>query len=353
MNSSDLNPGAVRETVAKLADHHRLILQEVHKIIVGQEEVVNAVLIGILVGGHSLITGLPGMAKTLLIRTVAKALGLSFGRIQFTPDLMPADITGTEIVEEEQDTGRRIWTFVPGPIFAQVLLADEINRTPPKTQSALLEAMQEASVTVRGKTYSLKRPFFVMATQNPIELEGTYPLPEAQLDRFLFNIVMDYLDEDEEVKVVYSTTGELPPDPVAVTNETDLLHFQELVRRIPVAESVARYAIRLVRSSRPGESGGGVRLDGAGDAGANLDFINKYVSYGCSVRAAQFLVLAAKAQALLDGRFNVAVDDIRKLAAPVMRHRLLTNFHAEADKVTTDHLIRQLVDAVPAPKSEI
>jgi MoxR-like ATPase len=281
------------------------------------------------------------MAKTLLIRTISKALGLSFGRIQFTPDLMPADITGTEIVEEEAATGRRIWTFVPGPIFAQVLLADEINRTPPKTQSALLEAMQEASVTVRGKTYSLKRPFFVMATQNPIELEGTYPLPEAQLDRFLFNIVMDYLSEDEEIKVIYSTTGELPPDPVAVTNETDLLHFQELVRRIPVAESVARFAIRLVRATRPGE------------AGANLDFINKYVSYGCSVRAAQFLVLAAKAQALLDGRFNVAVEDIRKLAAPVMRHRLLTNFHAEADKITTDHLIRQLVDAVPAPKSEI
>jgi MoxR-like ATPase len=339
--SPDLNPGAVRDTVAKLADHRRQILQEVRKIIVGQEEVVNAVLIGVLVGGHSLITGLPGMAKTLLIRTVSKALGLSFGRIQFTPDLMPADITGTEIVEEDPGTGRRTWSFVKGPIFAQVLLADEINRTPPKTQSALLEAMQEGSVTVRGKTYMLKRPFFVMATQNPIELEGTYPLPEAQLDRFLFNVVMDYLDENEEIKVVYNTTGEVPPEPVAVTNENDLLHFQELVRRIPVAESVARYAIRLVRSTRPGE------------AGANLDFINKYVSYGCSVRAAQFLVLAAKAQALLDGRFNVAVDDIRRLAAPVMRHRVLTNFHAEADKITTDQLIRQLLDAVPAPKSEI
>jgi MoxR-like ATPase len=332
---TSFNPSDVRDVVARLAEQRARIVEEVSKIIVGQDEVVNAVLIGVLVGGHSLITGLPGMAKTLLIRTVAKALGLTFGRIQFTPDLMPADITGTEIVEEDPATGRRTWTFVPGAIFAQVLLADEINRTPPKTQSALLEAMQEGSVTVRGKTYTLKRPFFVMATQNPIELEGTYPLPEAQLDRFLFNIIMDYLGEEEELKVVTRTTGQLPPDPIAVTTQEDLLQFQELVRRIPVADTVGRYTISLVRATRPGT--------------AKHEFIEKYVSYGCSVRAAQFLVLAAKAQALLDGRFNVSVEDIKRLAAPVMRHRLLTNFHAEADKVTTDMLIAQLVAAVPAP----
>jgi MoxR-like ATPase len=334
-----LNASEVRDVVARLAEQRKLINGEVRKIIVGQDEVVNAVLISVLVGGHSLITGLPGMAKTLLIRTLSKTLGLSFGRIQFTPDLMPADITGSDIVEEDPGTGKRTWTFIPGPIFSQVLLADEINRTPPKTQSALLEAMQEGSVTVRGKTYILKRPFFVMATQNPIELEGTYPLPEAQLDRFLFNVTMEYLGEDEELKVVYNTTGERPSEPVPVTNETDLLHFQELVRRIPVAESVARYVIRLVRATRPSND--------------KLEFIDRYVSYGCSVRAAQFLVLAAKAQALLDGRFNVSVEDVRRLAASVMRHRILTNFHAEADKITTDHLIRQLIDAVPAPKSDL
>ena len=328
-----------RELLDRLRGHREAILEQVRRTIVGQDEVVNSVMLSLLVGGHSLITGLPGMAKTLLVRTVARALGLSFRRIQFTPDLMPADITGTDIIEEDRSTGHRGWTFSPGPIFANVILADEINRTPPKTQAALLEAMQEGSVTVRGNTYLLEKPFFVLATQNPIELEGTYPLPEAQLDRFLFNIVMDYLNEEEEMKVVFSTTGEEQPEAEAVTTAQDLLSFQKLVRRIPVAESVARYAVHLARASRPQTNGAG------------FDFVNKYANYGASVRAAQFLVLAGKAQALLDGRYNVSCDDIRKLAYPVMRHRVLTNFHAESDRVTPDSLIARLLESVPAPKS--
>ncbi len=330
-----------RELLARLRQHRDAILEQVRRLIVGQDEVVHSVLLSLMVGGHSLITGLPGMAKTLLVRTVASALGLTFRRIQFTPDLMPADITGTDIIEEDTASGHRTWTFSPGPIFANIILADEINRTPPKTQAALLEAMQEGSVTVRGKTYILEKPFFVLATQNPIELEGTYPLPEAQLDRFLFNIVMDYLSGAEEMQVVFSTTGEEQPEPEAVTTGQDLLRFQKLVRRITVGESVADYAVRLVRASRPQPDSGG------------LDFINKYVNYGASVRAAQFLVLAGKARALLDGRYNVSCEDVRKLAHPVLRHRVLTNFHAESDRVTSDILVDRLLDTVPAPKSEL
>ena len=330
-----------RELIERLRSHREAILGQVRRTIVGQDEAVNLVMLSLLVGGHSLITGMPGMAKTLLVRMVAQALGLSFRRIQFTPDLMPADITGTEIIEEDLTTGHRTWTFSPGPIFAQVILADEINRTPPKTQAALLEAMQEGSVTVRGKTYLLEKPFFVLATQNPIELEGTYPLPEAQLDRFLFNIVIDYLGEEEELKVVIATTAEVQEEAEAVTTARDLLDFQKLVRRIPVAEAVARYAVNLVRASRPSPDGHG------------LEAVNKYANYGASVRAAQFLVLAAKARALLDSRYNVACDDIRSLAAPVMRHRVLTNFHAESDRVTPDMLIARLLESVPPPKSEL
>ncbi len=330
-----------RETLERLKSQRDAILVQVRRHIVGQDETVNAVMLSVLVGGHSLITGLPGMAKTLLISSVARALGLTFRRIQFTPDLMPADITGTDMITEDQATGHRTWTFSPGPIFANVVLADEINRTPPKTQSALLEAMQEGSVSVRGKTYLLERPFFVLATQNPIELEGTYPLPEAQLDRFLFNVVMDYLNEEEEMKVVFTTTGEAQPEAEPVTTAQDLLSFQKLARRIPVAESVANYAVRLVRASRPQPNGGG------------LAFINKYANYGASVRAAQFLVLAGKAQALLDGRFNVSCEDIRRLAPPIMRHRILLNFHAESERVSSDHLIVQLLEAVPVPRSEL
>ncbi|HLA40753.1 MAG TPA: MoxR family ATPase [Candidatus Glassbacteria bacterium] len=334
----EITEANLREHLKKLHDYRDAILRQVRRTIVGQDEVVHQVLIVLLVGGHTLITGLPGLAKTLLVKTVAGALGLTFRRIQFTPDLMPADITGTDIIEEDIQTGHRTWNFVPGPIFANVILADEINRTPPKTQAALLEAMQEKSVTVLGKTYQLEPPFFVLATQNPIELEGTYPLPEAQLDRFLFNIVIDYLSEEEELQVVNTTTsGELESSE-AVTKAAEVLLFQQLVRKVPIADSVARYAVRLTRSTRPGD----------GDA---PDFVKRYVNYGVSVRAAQFLVLASKARALLEGRYNVSVEDIQALSPPVMRHRILTNFHAESDGIKPDEIVRRLIETVPAPKS--
>ena len=336
VTTTTLDSAELKERIARFQKAQADILFQVRRVIVGQEEVIEQVLIALFVGGHCLITGLPGTAKTLLVRTLATALGLEFRRIQFTPDLMPSDITGTDIIEEDPGTGRRTWTFVPGPIFANVLLADEINRTPPKTQSALLEAMQERSCTVRGNQYTIHPPFFVLATQNPIELEGTYSLPEAQLDRFLFNIVMDYLSEDEEMKVIYNTTGELPPDPETVTSAQDLLSFQRLARRIPVAESVARYAVHLVRASRPQPGG--------------YDFINKYASYGCSVRAAQFLVLASKARALMRRRYHVAYEDIIALVRPILRHRILLNFQAESDKLTQDDILKKLLEAMPAPR---
>jgi MoxR-like ATPase len=307
-------------------------------VIVGQNEVLEQVLIALFVGGHCLITGLPGTAKTLLVRTIADTLGLEFKRIQFTPDLMPADITGTDIIEEDPVSGRRTWTFVPGPIFGNVLLADEVNRTPPKTQSALLEAMQERSCTVRGNHYKLPSPFFVLATQNPIELEGTYPLPEAQLDRFLFNTVLDYLTADQEVDVLNLTTTTHIAKADPVTNAAEILDFQGLVRMVPIADSVTRYAVDLVRSTRNTEP--------------NVpDFIKKYVNYGASVRATQFLVLAAKARALMNDRYHVTYDDLRALATPVLRHRVLLNFHAESDRLRQDDLLRQLLDARPAPRS--
>ena len=329
----------LKNLVKSFQQTHAVIAREVQKVIVGQDSVIENLLISLFVGGHCLITGLPGTAKTSLVRTIAQTLGLKFKRIQFTPDLMPSDITGTDIIEEDPTTGRRTWTFVPGPIFTNVLLADEINRTPPKTQSALLEAMQELSCTVRGSQYRIEAPFFVLATQNPIELEGTYPLPEAQLDRFLFNTVLDYLSSDEELRVVdLTTTNELPQAEV-VTNAEEIMQFQRLVRMTPVAESVARYAVDFVRATRPVSNG---------DA---PDFIKKYVNFGGSVRAAQFLVLAGKARALMHGRYHVSYDDVRALAIPILRHRILTNFHAESERIDSAEILRRLLEAKPAPRA--
>jgi MoxR-like ATPase len=322
----------------RLAAGRERVLTELHKLIVGQDDVVEQVLLSLFAGGNSLIIGVPGLAKTLLIHTVAQVLDLDFSRIQFTPDLMPSDITGTDLVQEDPATGQRRMTFMPGPIFANIILADEINRTPPKTQAALLEAMQEHRVTVQGRTYELTEPFFVFATQNPIELEGTYPLPEAQLDRFMFNIVIDYSPEPEELEIVRSTTA--IQDHVfqhAITGP-DIVAFQQLVRKVPVSDPVLRYAVQLVRTSRPV----------ADDA---PEFVRKWVSYGASVRAAQYLILGAKARALLQGRYHATVEDIRALAHPVLRHRILKNFHAESEQVTTDHLTDLLLEAVPVPSS--
>ncbi|MBV8811808.1 MAG: MoxR family ATPase [Acidobacteriaceae bacterium] len=337
-SASVTEPIDVRARLRRFQDAHTAIRQEIGKVIVGQDEVIEHVLISLFVGGHCLLTGLPGTAKTLLVRTLARTLGLKFSRIQFTPDLMPSDITGTDIIEEDPATGRRTWRFVPGPIFSNVLLADEINRTPPKTQSALLEAMQELSCTVRGNYYRIEAPFFVLATQNPIELEGTYPLPEAQLDRFLFNTVLDYLTADDELKVVDLTTGTTAAEANVITNGEEMLEFQQLVRMTPIAEPVARYAVDLVRASRPTKAVGAP------------DFINKYVNFGASVRAAQFLVLGGKVRALMKGRHHVSYEDIRALALPILRHRVLLNFHAESDRVTTDDLIRRLLEHLPPPR---
>src|ERR1700683_1480538 len=313
------------------------IITQVRQVIVGQEEVIDQILTALFVGGHCLITGLPGTAKTLMVRTIAETLGLEFKRIQFTPDLMPSDITGTDIIEEDASTGHRRWTFVKGPIFGNILLADEINRTPPKTQSALLEAMQELACTVRGNNYKLPSPFFVLATQNPIELEGTYPLPEAQLDRFLFNTVLDYLSADDEVKVVDLTTTTSAAHADTVTNATEILGFQQLVRMVPIGETVARYAVELVRATRPN------------DASAP-DFVKTYVNFGASVRAAQFVVLASKARALLRNRYHVAYEDVRALAAPILRHRILLNFHAESERLDSDAILKRLLEWKPEPK---
>jgi MoxR-like ATPase len=316
---------------------HDAILTELHKLIIGQEDVIELVLLSLFTGGNSLIVGVPGLAKTLLISTIAKVLDLNFSRIQFTPDLMPSDITGTDIIQDDPNTGRRHMVFTPGPIFGNIVLADEINRTPPKTQAALLEAMQEHRVTVQGKTYKLEEPFHVFATQNPIELEGTYPLPEAQLDRFMFNIIMEYLGEDEEVRVATTTTSVQNHRFHHAVSAADIVAFQQLVRRVPIAEPVARYAVALARTSRPG---------------ANApDFVKQWVSYGASTRAPQHLILGGKARALMDGRFNVSFDDIRALAKPVLRHRVLTNFHAQSEHVTSDQIIDRLLKAVPLPKS--
>lgn len=336
INSGTLDSEEVRPLVESFRSTMDRIRVEVRKVIVGQDEVVENLLTTLLVGGHCLITGMPGTAKTLLVRTLATALGLTYKRIQFTPDLMPTDVTGTDIIEEDSTTGHKTWTFVPGPIFTNVLLADEINRTPPKTQSALLEAMQEKSVTVRGKNHTLDPPFLVLATQNPIELEGTYPLPEAQLDRFLFNVILDYLSGDEELAVVnrYTTRVDMPEVDIC-TNAEDILKYQWLVRQVPVSDSVNRYAVNLVRATRP--------LDPAAP-----DAVRKYVNFGASVRATMFLTLAAKANALLQGRYHVSNDDIAATALPVLRHRVLTNYHAESDGTTVDDVLRSTLDHVKA-----
>jgi MoxR-like ATPase len=311
---------------------------EVGKVIHGQENVVELVLLTVLVGGNSLIVGVPGLAKTLLIHTLAQVLDLDFSRIQFTPDLMPSDITGTDLVQEDPDTGRRALIFLPGPVFANIVLADEINRTPPKTQSALLEAMQEHRVTIQGKTYDLEEPFFVFATQNPIELEGTYPLPEAQLDRFMFEIVMDYLPADAELDVVRATTATQNFDLQHAMTGEQIRAYQALVRRVPVAEPVLQYALDLVRKSRPGNE-------------AAAEFVDNWVSYGASVRAAQYLVLGGKARALTKGRYYVNYEDIQALANAVLRHRILRNFRAESEHIGPDRVIADLLAAVPTPSS--
>ena len=320
----------------RVAEGRERILAELRKVIVGQDEVVEQVLVALFTGGHCLITGVPGLAKTLLIKTLAGILHLDFKRIQFTPDLMPSDITGTEILDEDQ--GSRRLRFVKGPIFGQIILADEINRTPPKTQAALLEAMQEYHVTAAGQTYPLDRPFFVLATQNPIELEGTYPLPEAQLDRFMFNIVITYLKEDDEVAVVMQTTGADAPPPQRILTGDDILEFQELARQVVIAEEVARYTVRLVDASRPGQAGA-------------PEFIGKWVKWGAGLRASQALVRGAKARALMHGRFNVSVKDIQSLAKPILRHRIMTNFYADSERITPDTIVERLLDTVPVPKS--
>ncbi|HKQ07961.1 MAG TPA: AAA family ATPase [Blastocatellia bacterium] len=322
----------------KLLAAREQLLHEVRKVIVAQDEVVDQALMSLMVGGHALVTGVPGLAKTLLIRTIANVLDLTFKRIQFTPDLMPSDITGTDIIEEDRATGHRALQFIRGPLFANIILADEINRTPPKTQAALLEAMQEGAVTIQGTTYALPKPFYVLATQNPIEMEGTYPLPEAQLDRFMFNIQIGYLSEDDEVEVVNRTTTVAELNFEQNVSGADILAFQKLVRRVPASEAVTRYAVRLASASRP-------------VAATAPDFVRRWVTWGASLRASQFLILGGKARAIMSGRYNVSVEDVRALAYPILRHRILLNFHAESERVKPDDVIRRLIETVPEPKS--
>ena len=327
------SPGDL-EAVEKLREGYRRIRGELSKIIVGQDQVIDEILIGIFARGHCLLVGVPGLAKTLMISTLARCLNLGFSRIQFTPDLMPSDITGTEVIQEDRATGERKFRFLKGPIFANVILADEINRTPPKTQAALLEAMQERQVTAGGAKHPLDEPFFVLATQNPIEQEGTYPLPEAQLDRFMFNIQVDYPSEDEEVQIMKRTTafGEAKVDPVL--SGPDILLLQEIVRRVPIADEVIRYVLRLTRSTRVSKS-------------EALQFMKDYLAWGAGPRASQYLILGGKARALLQGRYHVSVEDIRAVAHPVLRHRILTNFSAEAEGMTSERIIARLLEETP------
>src|SRR5687767_2760804 len=334
----ELSTTSDTDLAARLKQGRDHIITELRKRIIGQEAVIEQVLTALFAGGNCLIVGVPGLAKTLLIHTIAQALDLKFSRIQFTPDLMPSDITGTDLIQEDSATGRRQLVFMPGPIFANVVLADEINRTPPKTQAALLEAMQEHRVTIQGRTYTLDEPFFVFATQNPIELEGTYPLPEAQLDRFMFHIVIQHPPENEEFDVVRTTTAVLDPKFKRPVSGPELVAFQTLVRRVPVAEPVMRYALHLVRTSRPKSPNA-------------PETINKYVAFGASVRAAQYLILGAKARALTEGRYHVGFDDIKALAHPVLRHRVLTNFRAESEGIKSGAIIDELLKTVPLPRS--
>jgi MoxR-like ATPase len=322
------------QAVADLQKARDRIVGELSKVVVGQQEVIDQLLISIFARGHCLLVGVPGLAKTLLIRTLASALSLRFSRIQFTPDLMPADITGTEVIQEDRGTGHREYRFLPGPIFANVILADEINRTPPKTQAALLEAMQEHQVTAGGERHRLAEPFFVLATQNPLELEGTYPLPEAQLDRFMFHVQVDYPSEDEELEIVLRTTADREPQVEATLDAEQIMHLTRIVRKIPVAEHVARYALRLARQTRHTQS----------DA---ADFVKQYVMWGAGPRASQYLVLGAKARAALSGRLYAGSDDVKAVAAPVLRHRIKTTYSADAEGITPDEIIRQVIAATP------
>src|SRR5580658_4012229 len=323
-----------RAAVERLAAGRARIETELGKVIVGQREVIEQILLALFAGGHCLITGAPGLAKTLLVKSIAQIFHLEFQRIQFTPDLMPADITGTEILQET-DAGRRM-VFVHGPVFANMILADEINRTPPKTQAALLEAMQEHQVTAAGIRHALPEPFYVLATQNPIEMEGTYPLPEAQLDRFMFNVVINYLSEEDEVAVVEQTTSRRPAAIEPIFSGEDVLRFHELVRQVPIAQNLVRYAVRLAATSRPQQAN-------------SPGFVNDWVSWGAGTRAAQFLTLGAKARALLHGRTHATSEDIRTLAAPVLRHRILVNYRAEAEGTNVDAVIRRLLESVSEP----
>ncbi len=332
-NVDGLDEETERLAVEQLRAGRQAIRKELSKVIVGQEDVIEQLLVCLMAGGHCLITGAPGLAKTLLVRSVAQVFHLQFARIQFTPDLMPADITGTEILEQQQD-GHRLMQFVKGPIFANVILADEINRTPPKTQAALLEAMQEHQITAAGKRYPLEQPFFVLATQNPIEMEGTYPLPEAQLDRFMFNVMIDYLPREQERAVVMQTTAAKPEPIMPLFTGEDVARFHQVVRRVPIAEEVADYAVRLAASSRPNREG-------------TPEFVNEWVSWGAGLRAAQTLVLGGKARALLAGRVHVSFDDIAALAPPTLRHRVLVSYKAEAEGVSVENVIQRLLETVP------
>ncbi|MCH2124666.1 MAG: AAA family ATPase [Pirellulaceae bacterium] len=320
--------------IQRLTEAYQTITGELAKVIVGQQQVIEELLVAMFARGHCLLVGVPGLAKTLMIRTLADALDLSFNRIQFTPDLMPSDITGTEVIQEDKASGERIFRFLPGPIFANIILADEINRTPPKTQAALLEAMQEKQVTTGGTRHDLREPFFVLATQNPIEQEGTYPLPEAQLDRFMFHVLVDYPDADEELEIVKRTTSDIDVTIASILGADEILELTKIIRRVPVADHIARYALQLARLTRPNST----------DA---PDFIKEYVMWGAGPRASQYLVLGAKARAVLKGRYHVSTDDIRSVAAPVLRHRIKTNFNADAEGITTDNLIQRLVAHLP------
>ena len=335
---ADITPQRERELIGQLRSLRKTIDDELSKVIIGQKDVVEQLLISLLSGGHCLITGAPGLAKTLLVNSIAQLFDLKFNRIQFTPDPMPADITGTEVLDEDE-AGHRAMRFIPGPIFANVLLADEINRTPPKTQSALLEAMQEHQVTAAGRIHKLQEPFFVLATQNPIEMEGTYPLPEAQLDRFMFNVLIDYLPEDDEVAVVQQTTSKRREKLKSLFEANVIGDLNQVVQRVPIAEEVVRYAVRLAAASRPGQKN-------------TPDFINELVSWGAGLRAGQNLVLGGKARALLDGRPYVSTSDIQALAKPVMRHRILPNYRAEAEGLTTETIVERLLAHVAHPKQE-
>jgi MoxR-like ATPase len=323
------------QAVEQLRQAHGKILDQVRRVIVGQDQVIDEMLIAIFARGHCLLVGVPGLAKTLLVSTLARTLSLSFKRIQFTPDLMPSDITGTEILAEDRHTGQRQFKFLKGPVFANIILADEINRTPPKTQAALLEAMQEKKVSAGGEDFPLQEPFFVLATQNPIEQEGTYPLPEAQLDRFLFNILVDYPSWDEEIEIMKRVSGDYEPQLDTVLHREDILTLQKLVRKVPAADHLFQYAAKLVRSTRPGES----------DA---PDFIRRWLSYGAGPRASLFLIIAGKARAVLRGRFHVAVEDIQAVARPVLRHRIIPNFAARSEGLTPDDIVTKLLETIPA-----